>query len=219
MSSTDEAAKQRIIKHMNEDHHDSVVRYAEHYAQVSRFGSRNATVKDVSLDKLIINAGGSTHDIPLKPPMSSWREARERFVEMDQESIAGLDRSKITIGEYRAPRSIYHVVIFGLCLGTYLLLSREANVLPGSVLYELVFKHFPAFAEFVLRVRLWVLIPMVVIHLGEAYVMNGRLELHSVPLFSRIWWLWMVSSFIEGVGSFQRIDAIVKEKTAKQAKH
>lgn len=28
------AAKDRIIKHMNNDHHDSVIRYLQHYARV-----------------------------------------------------------------------------------------------------------------------------------------------------------------------------------------
>jgi hypothetical protein len=181
-----------------------VIRYAEHYSKLSRFTSRNATITDVSLDKLVLLASGSSHTIALDPPMKSYREARERLVEMDHETIAGLQRSKITVKEYRPPGNLYQIVIFGLCLGTYLLLVRASTVLPGSVPYKVLFKHIPAFAAFVLRVRLWVLIPMIAIHLGEVYIMLGRLEKHSVPLFSRLWWSWVGSCFIEGVGSFQR---------------
>ena len=31
----DNAAKERIIKHMNNDHHDSIVRYIQHYGKVA----------------------------------------------------------------------------------------------------------------------------------------------------------------------------------------
>jgi hypothetical protein len=148
---------------------------------------------------MIVEASGETHIIPLSPPMKSFREARERLVQMDSDTIAGLKRSKITIKEYRAPRGI-HAAIFGACLFAYALLARPNNYLPGSLLHS----YLPAFAEFVDRVRDWVLWPMIALHLGESYVMRGRLEKHSVALFSRVWWLWVISSFIEGAGSFQR---------------
>jgi hypothetical protein len=152
---------------------------------------------------MTVSVSGRALIVPLNPPMGSYREARERLVEMDRDSIKGLQRSSITIKEYRAPKG-FHAVGFAVCAGTFLLLSRRDNALPGSLPYELLFKHIPQFAAFVARVRDLVLWPMIAIHLFEAYLMTKRLEKHSVPLFSTLWWMWVVSCFIEGVGSFQR---------------
>jgi hypothetical protein len=166
---------------------------------VTRVSARNALITDISLDKMIVSAGGQDHTIPLSPPMKSFREARERLVSMDSDTITGLKRSKVTVKEYIAPRG-FHAVIFATCLGTYILLARPDNYLPGSLLHDYV----PSFAEFVDRVRDWVLYPMIALHLCESWLMRGKLEKHSVALFGRVWWLWVVSSFIEGAGSFKR---------------
>jgi hypothetical protein len=181
------------------------VRYAEHYANASRYTASNAKMEDISLDTITLSAGSRTFFIPLDPPLKSFSEARERVVKMDQDCIEALGRDSITIKEYRAPRG-FHAVIFATCFGTYILLSRQSNVLPGSLLYESTFKFIPQFAAFVLKVRLLVLYPMIALHAFEAFLMSRKLERHSVPLFSKLWWAWCISSFIEGVGSFQRYD-------------
>lgn len=131
--------------------------------------------------------------------MKSFREARELMVKMDTEALEGLNRSKVTIKEYSPPKG-FHALVFAACLGTYILLSRASNVAPGSFLYEYV----PWFAAYVGRIREWVLYPMIVLHWGEAYLMTERMKKHSVPTFSRLWWTWVISCFIEGMGSFQR---------------
>lgn len=160
-------------------------------------------MKDVSLEKLTIDAGGQTLVIPLDPPMGSLRDARERLVDMDKQSVVGLNRSRVTLKEYRPPKG-FPVLVFAACLGTYILHSRKENLLPGSLLYESVLKHFPRFAEFAYNTRDYVIWPMIAIHVTEASIMTGTLKKHSVPLFSRLWWLWTVSCFIEGMNSFQR---------------
>ena len=60
---------------------------------------------------------------------------------------------------------------------------------------------------------------MVVIHGSEAvHMARTRLEKHSVPLFSKLWWKWVVSTFFEGVGNFIRFDGIVREEEEKKMK-
>jgi hypothetical protein len=154
---------------------------------------------DISLDDLTISASGQKFVIPLDPPMKSFSEARVRVVEMDQESLQALHRDSVTIKEYLPPKG-FDAIVFTLCLATYILLSREANVGPRSLLSE----YIPKFAAFVLKIRLLVLYPMIAIHLGEAVIMARKLEKHSVPLFSTLWWTWLVSTFIEGIGNFKR---------------
>ena len=180
-----------------------VIRYAEYYAKASRFTSRNASLKDITLDKLTIGAGGKTFVVPLDPPMSSLSEARVRLVEMDKQSIAGMERSPVTLKEYRAPQG-FAAVIFAACLGTYILMFSKSNMIPGSLMYDNVLKYFPRFALFAYDMRDIIIWPMLAIHVTELYIMTGALKKRSVPLFSRLWWMWTVSAFIEGYNSFQR---------------
>lgn len=198
---------------MNKDHSDSVsqskahspqrlpnkpqvVRYAEHYANASRYTARNAKMEDITLNKITLSAGGRTFFVPIDPPLKSFSEARERVVKMDQDCIEALGRDSITIKEYRAPKG-FDAVIFATCFSTYILLSRPQHV-------SFVFQLVPEFAAFVSRIRLLVLYPMIVIHVVEASLMIRKLQRHSVPLFSGLWWAWCASCFIEGVGSFRR---------------
>ncbi|QDS73900.1 hypothetical protein FKW77_007235 [Venturia effusa] len=208
---TDDAMRKRIINHMNNDHSDSVMRYAEHYGNASRYTSRNAKVVDISLDKLVLSASNRTISIPLDPPMKSLSEARERVVKMDQDCIEALGRDSITIKEYCAPKG-FEAVVFATCVSTFIVLSRREYV-------AFVFYMVPGFAAFVLKIRLLVLFPMIAIHAFEASLMARKLQRHSVPLFSKLWWAWTASCFIEGYGSFRRTSVIVNEKKQKQQKH
>jgi hypothetical protein len=160
-------------------------------------------LSDVSLDSITIDAGGQTLVVPLDPSMSSLTDARVRLVEMDKQSVLGLNRSPVTLKEYRPPKG-FPAIIFAAALGTYLLYSRRQNMEPGSLPYELVLKHVPRFNDFALKVRDLVIWPMLGIHLFEASIMSSTLKKYSVPLFSRVWWLWTISCFIEGINSFQR---------------
>lgn len=172
------------------------MRYAEHYADATRFTSRNAKVEDITLDKLVLSAGGRTISIPLDPPLKSFSEARERVVKMDQDCIEALGRDSITIKEYRAPKG-FEAFVFATCFSTFILLPRPENV-------SFVFQMVPEFAAFVLKIRLFVLFPMIAIHAVEAVLMIRKLQRHSVPLFSKLWWAWTASCFVEGIGSFRR---------------
>jgi Protein of unknown function (DUF2470) len=181
---------------------------------VSRFAARNATLADVHLDRLVIRCGRQSHTVPLTPPMKAWSEARRRFVDLDHEAIRGLDRSPYTVKRYLPPRGA-HAVVFAVCLTTFCMLSRPQHVMPGSIAYEVLLKHVPGLAGLVQQLRLVILGLMIVIHSAEVYVMTAKLKKHSVPLFGGAWWLWVASNFIEGLGSFQRIDAMVEEQRAK----
>ena len=140
--------------------------------------------------------------------MASLSEARTRLIEMDVIALNALHRSPITLKTYRGPRG-FHAVVFVTCFLTYLLLLRESNVQPGSLLYDTLLRHVTPFARFVENVRLLVLVPMVLLHLIEAWFMTERMRKHSVPFGGSLWWAWVVSSFIEGVGSFQRYVLLV----------
>ncbi|EKG10996.1 protein of unknown function DUF2470 [Macrophomina phaseolina MS6] len=204
------AAKQRVISHMNADHQDSIVRYAEHYCKLSSFAARKARLADITLGSMCVEAAGKKYTIPLEPPMQSWREARERLVQMDKDALAGLGRSDITVKQYTRPRGA-HAVVFTVCALTYVLVSRRANAQPGSFIYDHVLSYSPGFASFVAQVQPLVLAFLVGIHALETAILARRLQRHNVSAFSRLWWQWIASCLIEGFGSLERFGALVQQ--------
>jgi hypothetical protein len=69
------------------------------------------------------------------------------------------------------------------------------------------------FAHFCYTIQPALITAMLAIHVAEAAWMHAtRLRRYNVPLLSRVWWAWMLSTFVEGVGAFQRLDALVREE-------
>jgi len=88
---------------------------------------------------------------------------------------------------------------------------------PGTFFNENILKYFPGGQEMFLWIQGNAMIPMFVIHFSECYLLQiTRLRKYSVA--GTVWWKWIVSCFIEGFGTFQRIDAIVKRKEAEKEK-
>ena len=215
--SKDAEAQQRVISHMNRDHQDSVARFLEHFAHVSTYSARKAKLTDITLDSLtIISSNGSPYVIPLDPPLAHWPEVRERVVAMDQEALRGLNRSSITVREYRRPRG-FLAVVFVASANTMVWFSQCSNFLPGSFLYEYILKHVPNFARFCYGIQPYVFYPTLAIHISEALWMErSRLRKFNVPRFSKLRWHWLSSNFIEGAGAFVRFDRIVQEEITKK---
>ncbi len=214
----DAAAKQRIITHMNTDHQDSLIRYLEHFCHVSSFSARNAKLADITFDSLtILASNGKPHTIPIKPPMTSWSEARPRVVAMDAEAVAGLNRSNITVKKFRGPKGVMGVVFVAAAV-TFVVFSKRSNLEPGALVYDTVMRHVPNFNKFCHTIQPLVLYPMIALHSWEAYNMDQtRLEKHSIPRFSKLWWKWIFMTFIGGIGLFKSFDSIVEEEEAKKA--
>lgn len=219
----DAAAKQRIITHMNNDHWDSLIRYLEYFCHLSSVAARHAQLTDIDFDGLTLRAnGGSSYRVPIKPSMTSWADVRPRVVAMDAEVVAGLNRSNITVKRYARPKGVTAVVLLVLIISSFLMLFKRSNFQPGSFLHDIILVYVPGFARFGFRVQPLAFYSMVLIHLGECiYMVRGRLQKHTVPTFSKLWWKWALSSLVEGYGSFVRFDEIVKEEELKRknAKH
>ena len=221
-ASKDAAAKQRIIQHMNKDHQDSLVRYLEHFCHTSSFSARNAHLHDISFSSMtVLASNGSRYNVPIHPPLTSWSEARERVVAMDTESLTGLKRSKITVKKYKRPEGLWIIVPI-VVASTLAAFARRSNFVPGFLFHDVLLKSVPNFAEFCYTIQPYLVASMIAIHGAEAaHMVSSRLERHSVPTFSLLWWKWVVGTFFEGVGSFIRFDKMVKEEEGRkaQAKH
>ncbi|KAI9665717.1 MAG: hypothetical protein M1821_003651 [Bathelium mastoideum] len=203
---------------MNADHQDSLSRYLEHYSGLSSWAARDAKATDISLSQLSVDANGKTHRIPLDPPMQSLRDARERMVKMDEASLKGLSRSDITVTEYDLPRG-FHLVVFSAVIVTLLTFYERSNFLPGSWLHDNLLRNLPGFARFAYAIQPLVFYGILAIHTVEATVMaTSKLIKHSVPIFGGLWWKWVASTWIDGVCSFQRFNAIVERERREKEK-
>lgn len=211
------SGKDFIIKHMNADHGDSLQLYLQAFCGITNREANGASLEDLSLDNLVLRAQGTRYMVPVDPPMKDFSEARGRLVALHKDSLKRLGRSDVTLTEYRAPQG-FQIVIFGLCLFTYVSCFSRSNLLPGSFVYEnLGYKYVPDFAHFVYNIQP-VLFPAVVgIHIFESALLAIlRLKPLGVPVMSGLWCTWIGSCFIEGFGTFQRIGQIVKEEKAKK---
>ncbi|KAF2654071.1 integral membrane protein-like protein [Lophiostoma macrostomum CBS 122681] len=214
------AARERIIKHMNADHNDSIQRYLEDSEEAHFYQLRNARMTDISQNEMKFQYAGKQAIIPFDPPLKSLREARERLVQMDKDSTQSLGRSDIRITEFiPCYVKLGHFLNFSQCMLTYLLLPRSANFKPGSLLFDHLLYRVPAFANFISAVRLYIVVIMVGIHVVESSLMVKKLRKHGVTPLDRVWWLWVGTAFVEGITSFWRVDELVaKKRQEKEAK-
>ena len=168
---------------------------------------------DIDLNHMKFLCGGRTSTITFDPPMKTLREARERLVQMDKDTLQVLGRSDITITRYISPYvKLGHLFNFTQCMLTYLLLPRGANFRPGSLLYDNLLYMLPAFARFVLQVRWIVLTLMLAIHITETFIMARKVNRHGLSSVDAMWWMWVGSSFVEGITAFWRLDKLIAEK-------
>ncbi|SMR44715.1 unnamed protein product [Zymoseptoria tritici ST99CH_1A5] len=212
-SAQDEAIKARIIKHMNEQHRDSIARYLENYAKLSSFSAYDGILTDIDLGGLTLSCHGRSHRIPLEPPMKSYREARERVVQLDKECCQQLNRSDVTVKEYRSPQG-FDALVFMVVSATLLAYSQRWWFEKGQVVEAILGSSF---ARFSWTIQPWLFWFMVALHGAETiYFASAQLSKHSVSARSRIWWLWTGSVFIEGVFAMKRFSAMVTAQREKQ---
>ncbi|KAK5723875.1 hypothetical protein LTR17_013804 [Elasticomyces elasticus] len=211
----DSASKTRIITHLNADHHESLVRYLEHYCKLSPWQAYDARMTDITLSNMSFECGGKTYNIPLKPPMDSYRDARERAVQMDKESLQGLGRSDITITEF-LPAKGASALMFAIICATFLGYSQRWWFGRGQIVEQLL---GPSFARFSHTIQPYLITFLLVVHTSEMlYTALYKLPSHSVNPRSLLFWKWTGTTFIEGVQAFGRFNGLVKAKQDKKAK-
>jgi hypothetical protein len=219
----DAAAKDRIIQHLNKDHQRSLSYYLQHYNSISAWEASSPVLTDITFSHLVFRlSSGDRSTIPLYPPMTSWSEARIRTVEMDRDARAALDISSIQLTSYLPPKSLFHRTIFGLCVMTFVIFATKQWIVPGTFVYDKVLPWFPGGADWFLWISNGIALPVLGIHVFEAYKLDKtRLRRYGVERGSAVWWKWIASCFIEGLGCFQRIDREVKRKEveAEKVKH
>lgn len=89
----------------------------------------------------------------------------------------------------------------------------------GTWFYDRILPFFPGGPKWFLGITRAIALPVLGIHLFEAYSLDKtRLRKYGVEIGSAVWWKWICSCFIEGFGCFQRVDAMAKQKEKEAAK-
>ena len=201
-----------IIKHMNTVRQDSLSFYLQVYNNVPASDTKSVRLEDVTLNDLLITAAGTRYTVAINPPMNSLSDARPRLIAMHKECLSRLGLSDIVINEYRLPRG-GQAVAFVLCASFYILSARRSNFLPGSVVYDSLLHKVPSIAGYCYDHHPVAFLAFLGVHSMEAVLLAvKRLRVHRVPFLSGVWWAWVISTVIEGMTAFQRIDGMVKEQ-------
>jgi hypothetical protein len=182
--------------------YSKVIRYLENYHHLSGWQAYHGKISDISLDYIAFECAGMKYRTALDPPMASFRDARERLVQMDKECTQALGRSDITIKEYTAPTGLY-LVLFIIVSTTLVAFRTRKNFETGSIISAVV----PgSFAQFCWTIQPFIWYGMLAIHGVETWHMaRGRLRKHNVNTRSKVWWSWIGTTFIEGVGAYNRL--------------
>ena len=172
---------------------------------------------NVDLNGMTFAAGGKTYQIPFNPPLSSYRETRERVVEMDKECLQALDKSDITIMEFiPATVTAFSAITFLVIAATFLGYSQRWWFAKGAIVERLLGSNF---AKFSWTIQPWLITFMVSLHGAEVvYFARNQLWKHSVNMRTSLWWKWAATTFIEGQFAFKRFNDHVEKKRLEKEK-
>lgn len=189
------------------------MRYLQHYNSLSSVTAYDGKMLDITLEDLTLSCHGKTYRLPLDPPLKSYREARERVVELDKECRKALGQSDVTVTEYIPPAGLLATPFFAV-LATFLAYSQRWWFAEGQFVESILGSTFARFS--------WNIQPkligfMLLVHGVEMiYLAAVKLPRHSVNIRAFLWWKWTASTFIEGQFAYKRFDAHVKAQREKQ---
>ena len=222
------ATKTQILTHMTKDHADSLALMLNHFCRIPT--SINPPPSSISLDEITLDHFTISHSsgrnlIKFKPPMTSYAESRQRFVELHKEALRGLDLADFKVEKFVAPNKAYQWFTHAICVITFVTFifwpAEQFFPESGGWPYQIwsLGGLVPSVARLSGRVKDRVLIGMFVIHLSEAaWFSKMRLRRYWVPRFSWTWWMWVTVAFNGGVAGIWRFEDYVKEIKEKKKK-
>lgn len=178
---------------------------------------------DISLSKMKITCSKSQYTISFDPPMPSYKDARTRLVEMDQQACRALNVSGITISHFLplARRNILFCVFVVVVVVSFW--SRDnfgdassenftacdsgiSGVLSSNNGCGRLGTYLPNGFRWLCWTVQPVLVPgMFVIHLLETvWFVYDRLARYNVNVRTKAFWYWTLDCFVEGIGCFKR---------------
>ena len=147
--------------------------------------------------------------------MSSYRDARERVVQMDKECLQALGKSDITVKEFVPPTGFY-ALAFIIIATTFVAYSQRWWFAKGELVERVLGSGF---ARFSFTIQPWLITGMVGLHGAEMlYFVRNKLRKHSVNPRTALWWQWVGFTFIEGQLAFRRFNDLVNNKRDEKEK-
>ena len=192
-----------------------IIRYLEHYHGLSQWNAYNGKMSAIDLDSMTLRANNKDYRIPFKPQLNSYRETRERVVQMDQECLQILDKSDITVKEFVPPTvSAFYLVEFLIVASTFLGYSQQWWFARGKIVERVLGS---AFAGFSWIIQPWLISFMLALHGAEAvYFARNQLWKHSINIRTSTFWKWVATVFVEGQFAYKRfhdhVDKMRQEK-------
>lgn len=171
----------------------------------------------IDLNGMTVKASGKDYKIPFVPPLSSYRETRERVVELDKSCLESLHKSDITVKHFIPPTiSAFYAIEFLIIAATFLGYSQRWWFARGAVVERLLGS---AFARFSWIIQPWLITFMILLHGSEAvYFARNQLWRHSVNIRTSVFWKWFVTVFVEGQFAFKRFRDHVEQKRLEKEK-
>ena len=158
---------------------------------------------------------GNTYKVPFLPPLTSYRDTRERVVEMDKECLQSLGKSDITIKEFIPPTGLY-LVEFIVIATTFIAYNQRWWFAKGALVERILGS---AFARFSWVIQPWLITFMVGLHSVElVYFIRNHLRRHSVNVHTPAWWQWVGTTFVEGQFAYRRFNDLVSSKRREKQK-
>ena len=213
--------KNRVLTHMNADHHLSLRLFLQHYNHVPSSGTNTAKMLDVTTEHMIISSTYGRHVVQFEPPMKSFSEARERLADMHNLCLRELDLSDVVVRRYAPPDRLWQWMLSGLVVLIFSTFPFRESLRPesGSVVAKIwsVGGMAPWLARLSYTLAPVTLGFVAIVHSGEAvWFINRRLKRHWVEAGTVAWWCWVVDVLVEGIGCLSRFDRVVKRMEAKQ---
>jgi Protein of unknown function (DUF2470) len=130
------------------------------------------------------------------------------------------DEPRIIIDKWTAPHTPFQLLVVALM--TYFFTSqallRLGFLSRGTFIYEHILVHYPGGADRVLAWN-WSLVPALVmgVHVVEVlvldlYILRAAEGKYGISRGQKLWWKWVLSTSVEGMGSIFRIRGLVEER-------
>ncbi|KAI1401240.1 hypothetical protein F4819DRAFT_334558 [Hypoxylon fuscum] len=216
-----EAHKARIVGHMNKDHGKELTHYLRAFNGLSSSAARNAQITEMTLDTMTIQSASGSHTVAITPPLGSAADARVRLVEMSQRAQQKLGLSDIQISAFTRPEGAGIISCLGVSL-YFVCAATIALVQPGTAVWDVLDTAFPYGASGYKWLVKAIFVPVLIIHVTEAWWMSKtRLAKHGIEAGSALWLLWVANTFVEGYPAMMRFDGLVEveKKKKESAKH
>ncbi|KAG8738731.1 hypothetical protein FRC10_006566 [Ceratobasidium sp. 414] len=214
--------KDRIIRHMNVDHRDSLANYLQYYVKTSPSEAATAELVDINTGGMtitrIIEPNGPPRPIviPIDPPMNSLNQARERLIAMAFESLEGLGLSRWKVDTYPTPTLGGFIHMAVTCILVVLLLFPDQTLRPGAKARQFLLLDSDIAARLLyMYQREGRSVIMGIAVYNAVMRMRRRLKRHCYTSSWGVWVSWLIAALLEGPFACRSFDRAVQTVESK----